>query len=507
MPPAPSDKSLDRKNQTVSSPAPLAWAVTPTAGHVTPPHPSGPTATPNTAHQPENHVDALSTSIATPKPAPGTVTPQPSRHTPGKSPRSVDTRSIRRQPPPPARRKFALDPLQIVPTPGNRSTVTAATHAWELDRLLAGQLTFSELDQRQLAKFLDRCSEEANRLTRDPSPAAAMIEAKLREGLDRWERMSLEDQRRWVTPDPTQLELDFRHAGWAGTRAVVRQSMLDAHFPASRIDRFDHCGSDAWVFLNEETGDVAVHSMTCHDRYCLPCANARARRIAQSLVPLIEEHRSSHIVLTVRSSDAPLNEQVSQLLKWFTQLRRWKVWKKCVPGGFYAFELTKNRATKQWHPHIHVLGWSDWIDRAKLSAEWSRITGGSWNVGVSRVTSSETAVREVTKYVSKPLQRSILDDPRDLPTVMHALHGRHLSSTFGSWRGKKLLPKPDPGEASKWKRWGTLNHLRAQQQAGDTWAVNAWSVLRDRQCRNDAVPDAPLFPMGDWQRSPRPPPS
>lgn len=273
------------------------------------------------------------------------------------------------------------------------------------------------------------------------------------------------------------IETTFRHGGWAARRARVSAALIAAGVPCRRRENFAQCGADAMVEVNSDTGQIRVNACFCKDRFCQPCQQARAARIQRALAERAPIKKCLHIVLTLRSSEQPLATQLARLYKASSKLRAGKFWKSRVAGGSQTLEVTRNEATSQWHPHLHLLVHSDWVPQAELAKEWMRVTGDSSIVHVSLVENHAAAVREVTKYLGKPIHRSIDFQQSSLVELIKALHGKRMIGTFGSWRHDPLLKDDAPDSPGTWVYWGRLNTLHEKAAAGDVWSRQALAYL------------------------------
>lgn len=295
---------------------------------------------------------------------------------------------------------------------------------------------------------------------------------------------------------PTELESTFRHSFWAARRARVLQAIKSAGEPERRVDAFAACGSGALVLLDEETGHTRLAAHHCHDRFCEACQMARRHTIQRNLIPLVEEGRTLHIVLTQKSSDRDLAKSIKKLYADAAKLRRRPFWQNRVAGGSQTLEVTFNTDTREWHPHLHLLVRAEWLQLQDLSQEWLTVTGDSHRVHVSLVRSNASAVREVTKYLGKITHRSYEQDTDAMIEAVIALKGTRLITTFGIWRGKKLTHIDKPPTPVIWKIWGTLEQLIALAQTGNTWAretlhrcsIHHTHPTADRGSAHDAAP-------------------
>lgn len=296
--------------------------------------------------------------------------------------------------------------------------------------------------------------------------------------------------------DLSPIEESFRHGHWAARRARVYEALKGAGISARRLINFANCGATALVFVNQDNGQVELNASYCHDRFCQACGHTRAGRLQVALAARVPTARCLHVVLTLRSTDAPLKDQLDRLYKCGSKLRSRKWWKSRVAGGMASLELTRNASTGQWHPHLHCLVHADWLTQSALADEWQKVTGDSRVVHVSLVENSVAAIREVTKYVTKPVHRSIDFDHNNLVTLITALHGRHLVTTFGTWRSDPLIKDDPDAEPGNWKLWGDLHELVRKAGQGDEWCKHALAFLSSKLPGRDRVAAPGIPPSG-----------
>lgn len=260
---------------------------------------------------------------------------------------------------------------------------------------------------------------------------------------------------------PSTRDTDWRHRGWAPTRGRVRAALEALNVPRSRLDRFDQCGSDAWVAQASDNPDrLAVVCNRCHDRFCQPCAASRGRTIAANLAVHVQHADTRFITLTLRSTTEPLRDLLDALGKAWRDLRRTKLWRTTQDGGAAFIEITRGRRGDRWHVHLHIIVQGRYIPRAALSAAWLTCTGTSHIVDVRRVGQTDKlqaqVVRYVTKYASKGLDFSKIKDPDLLQEAIAALRGRKLVQTFGNLTPWNLTK---PQTRTTWIRLITLHRL------------------------------------------------
>jgi hypothetical protein len=274
-------------------------------------------------------------------------------------------------------------------------------------------------------------------------------------------------------------ELRFRHGGWATRRAKVRAAMVRADLPAARLQRFDDCGSGAWIEQNQETGDLRVTANYCHDRFCHPCQGGRARTLRSSIEAKAKKStRLQHVVLTLKHSPSPLSDQLDHLQNCWAKLRRNRTFKAWAKGGAAIIEH-KRAANGQWHPHVHLVLEGD-VPEHELSKLWRTITRDSDVVNVSQIRDVKKAAGVLAAYVTKPADSAIFEDADALLEHVASSHGRHTISTFGAWRGTPLTAHADTTDTNtpKWKAIAPLADIVSRALRGDRRCEMMWTMVK-----------------------------
>lgn len=204
-----------------------------------------------------------------------------------------------------------------------------------------------------------------------------------------------------------------------------------------------------------ETKLSRVHSCQVH-LLCPFCAAVRASKSSQRYQERVEHVLAQNkrlkpvfITLTVKNGSDLIerHEHLKNALKTFLERRRDSLKKKrgyCefskLEGAVYSYELTRNKKTGEWHPHVHMFALAnEWIDRDALINEWQSVTGDSHIVDVRRVKKDKElgygkAFAEVFKYCLKFSDLSLGDTWEGFK----ALRGQRLTAAFGSLWGVKI---------------------------------------------------------------------
>jgi hypothetical protein len=260
------------------------------------------------------------------------------------------------------------------------------------------------------------------------------------------------------------VEIPFRHSGWARLREKTAAAFERAGIKRSRLIRFRACGSRCWVLkkpTNENELVLAVEH--CHDRFCVPCARARAANLSAELLKLCEGKDLRFFTFTLKHSNTPLQMQLDRLTRCWRKLRGKRVWSATQRGGVAVIELHRSKKDGLWHPHLHVISEGDFVSNAEMSNAWKRVTGDSFIVDVRRLRDAKEACRYVAKYAAKGVAFDGDYDVDVLAEAITALRSKRLVQCFGSWSHFKTTDKP---AAETWERWITLEELVMQAAAG-----------------------------------------
>ena len=254
---------------------------------------------------------------------------------------------------------------------------------------------------------------------------------------------------------------------------------------ASRIERFDCCGSSAMVMYSQSTGRHQVRASYCHDRWCTPCGRTKARLITRNLARLMRGKTCRFITLTMRHNDEPLGLQIDRLYTCFARLRERQIWKENVHGAAAFLEVKLSKNKRHWHVHLHVVADGGYIPQTRLSQEWHAVTGDSTIVDIRRCETDASLAHYVCKYVTKPCDREVYVRAERLQEVMVHTRGRHTCMATGAWYGHALEMEDD--EVTDWTPIARLDTVWAAQQKGEIWATELWKILQQKRQQEEAA--------------------
>ena len=286
---------------------------------------------------------------------------------------------------------------------------------------------------------------------------------------------------------------NFRHGSWKPQRDRTLRALSKAFISQPSQRRFADCGSGAKVFRhNDDKDKYQIRSHKCRSRWCLPCARERGRNVAASLADVVGNKTVRFITLTLKTTSEPLAESVAHLTKSFTRLRSSPLWKQTQSGGAAFMEVKWSKDRQRWHPHLHIITEGKWIKKADLSSAWLRATGTSFIVDVGLVKSREHLCRYVTSYTTKPIDVSVTKDEDRFVEAIKALHGKRACATFGTWRGLKLIHKPENDD------WTFVGHYGEMYSDAETCPTGKSAAII-RALTKARKPD-------EWKKESRGPP-
>ncbi len=178
------------------------------------------------------------------------------------------------------------------------------------------------------------------------------------------------------------------------------------------------------------------------------------------------------ITLTLRHNDQPLADRLSFLRSSFRKLRQRNCWKNSAQYGYAVLEINWSHVSGCWHPHLHILVRTGFIDWTRLRKDWIKITNGSHHVNSQIVHKPGPAADYLVKYLGKPPDTTILENPDRAEEYYHAIDRAKLILPFGK------PPQPEIKTKSlycrhDWTAVASMNDLlmRAGQKDHDSLQV------------------------------------
>lgn len=237
----------------------------------------------------------------------------------------------------------------------------------------------------------------------------------------------------------------------------INASIPDEHHRARRIW---NCSQDLYVISQGD--EVAIHPNRCHERLCPDCQRHRQLEYRDVIAERLAKMRHpKHWVLTLKHSTDPLGAQISRLIAAFAAVRRRKYWADHVPGGIYVIEFKLSKNDGLWHPHVHLLIDTPYLEHRWVKEAWHKATGDSTNVWVTHADKSTPG--ELAKYMTKVVPNNL--PPGEMWGLYYQIRGRRLYGTFGDQEG---LNEPSSGEPIIFL--GKLSHIVHRAACGEPQA-------------------------------------
>ena len=287
--------------------------------------------------------------------------------------------------------------------------------------------------------------------------------------LGEWE--SAVDRPRWSVPNQ-QLELPpsnlneftvhadapeqvLRFQGCQEERQFWLDSLHLIEPDIMRVARFRECGKYSWVNEDIESGELFLQGASCKLRICPVCRRRiqwKARARVLDFLNASPDLKWQFITFTMKHSRAPLAHQFDRIVKSFRRLRQRVNWKRTVTTGYAVLEVTfhpagtyspngRFRQHDEWHPHLHAIVATDWIDYGWLHAAWLEITGDSHDVDCEKVKSNAKAAYYVAKYIGKPPDLNLQGNLQRMTEYYRSLLGRRMLMPFGATAKHRLPPR------------------------------------------------------------------
>jgi hypothetical protein len=218
-------------------------------------------------------------------------------------------------------------------------------------------------------------------------------------------------------------------------------------------DKLDRCHSRLAVLTCGRHIARVIPNFTCEFRLCPDCGRRRSRKLQNKYLPMMRgfmlHHKVTpvHLVLTQTHRAETRKQSAKRIKDSFIRLQRRQFWNEHFKGGTWSLEFTKDKNGLH-HTHLHIIGFRrKFFDIELLRDEWLAVTGDSYVLHLKPIQDIATGLREVVKYVSKPLdiRRFGAADLREFL----GLKNMRMFGTFGEFRDfcKDFEPSDDEGAA------------------------------------------------------------
>ena len=171
----------------------------------------------------------------------------------------------------------------------------------------------------------------------------------------------------------SKLQWAIHHETESQRQKVLQAlALLDSPKWNKQSERLENCCSYGALHLSSDpVSDPRLWVSRCGVRACPVCSRARSGQVARKIADYTRHlHRPRHITLTMPASGGTLRSQITRLKEAFRKLRRTRLWKHTVDGGFYCVEITRKTVDHAWHPHLHIIYGGNFLLQADLAEAW-----------------------------------------------------------------------------------------------------------------------------------------
>jgi hypothetical protein len=223
-------------------------------------------------------------------------------------------------------------------------------------------------------------------------------------------------------------------------------------------------------------GTYKIQCDRCRNRWCEACAKEKRFVIAANVKKNLPRCRLRFLTLTLKAVRGELKPQIERLYRSFKNFRNRSEIKKALHGGIAFLELTWNVDNRTWHPHLHVLFQGNYINKVTVKKHWLAVTNDSFIIDIREVPRPEYAVGYVTKYASKCLAASVINDHVAFKEAIIALRGVRTLFAWGCWKTWKLLAVDHTGHS--WTPIRTLIDVLRDAARGDATSQQILRALK-----------------------------
>lgn len=239
---------------------------------------------------------------------------------------------------------------------------------------------------------------------------------------------------------------------------------------ARKYERLEQCSTYLEFRREKSTKKYKlINTNLCRVRLCPLCAYKRSLAVYHNTADIInyineKYSRSKYLFLTLtikNVSGSELSSAIDKLTRGWQNMSKQKRIRNAVLGTVRSIEITYNKRSNTYHPHLHVLihtteqiySGRNYISQAEISDRWRSAAGIDYQpvVDIRRVQHNNgREIAEIAKYSVKPLEWDKCAESVII-TLDEVLHKRHLLSLSGTMReAKRILKIADLEEKREW---------------------------------------------------------
>ena len=249
-----------------------------------------------------------------------------------------------------------------------------------------------------------------------------------------------------------------------------KSTELSTDYYTRKYERLEQCSTYLEFRREKSTKKYKLFNTNlCRVRLCPLCAYKRSLSVYHNTADIIKYintkySRSKYLFLTLTIKNVPgseLSNAIDNLTRGWQNMSKQKRITNVVLGTVRSIEITYNKRSNTYHPHLHVLihttndiyAGRNYISQAEFADRWQSAAGIDYQpvVDVRRLRHNNgREVAEIAKYSVKPLEWDKCSESV-IVTLDDVLHKRHLLSLSGTMReAKRDLKIADIEEKKEW---------------------------------------------------------
>ena len=249
-----------------------------------------------------------------------------------------------------------------------------------------------------------------------------------------------------------------------------KSTELSTDYYSRKYERLEQCSTYLEFRREKVSGKYKlINTNLCRVRLCPLCAYKRSLSVYHNTADIInyistKYSRSKYLFLTLTIKNVPgseLSAAIDNLTRAWQNMSKQKRIKNVVLGTVRSIEITYNKSSNTYHPHLHILihttsdiyAGRNYISQAEFSDRWKSAAGIDYQpiIDIRRIKHNRgREIAEIAKYSVKPIEWDKCAESVII-TLDDVLHKRHLLSLSGTMReAKRDLKIADIEDKKEW---------------------------------------------------------
>lgn len=245
---------------------------------------------------------------------------------------------------------------------------------------------------------------------------------------------------------------------------------LSTDYYARKYERLEQCSTYLEFRREKSTKKYKlINTNLCRVRLCPLCAYKRSLSVYHNTADIINYINTNYsrskylfLTLTIRNvAGSELSNAIDTLTRGWQNMSKQQRIKNVVLGTVRSIEITYNKRSNTYHPHLHVLihtssdiyAGRTYISQAEFADRWRSAAGIDYQpvIDIRRVRHNNgREIAEIAKYSVKPIEYDKCAESVII-TLDNVLHKRHLLSLSGTMReAKRELKIADIEDKKEW---------------------------------------------------------